>query len=140
MSEGNKWLGKKRKIRSSPEIEKEKENAETSPSATQQQSKEPKEQVTPSLNTTSVTDCSVITALMRTEEEYSETNLNKGVSKINTTDSDTYWTMTAKLKESEIQWHTYKNKTLKPIKGMTRGFHETFSKVNIMEDLKEKWI
>lgn len=101
--------------RKSSEIEKENEDICQHYST---KSKEPKEQA-PS-PTTDVTDYSVIKTLMQasTNKEYKVTTLNNAVWKINTPDSDTYRTITAKLKESEIQWYTYENNTLRPIKVM----------------------
>lgn len=110
------------------------------PAAAAPANKNNKEKQPPPINIIGVTNYSDIQFLMKsvTDKEYKVTALNNDVWKINTFDSDTYRTLSMKLKVEGIQWFSYEDKNSRPINVMARGLHPTCAIDDIISDLKSK--
>lgn len=70
--------------------------------------------------------------------DYNITILNNDVWEINVFDPDAYRALTRVLNAGNIQWHTYENKSERPIRVMARGIHASYTKDDIMNDLNKK--
>lgn len=133
-----KRFSRKRKTESSPEV------AQTSAKETQnygeQKRSQPKERPPPPINITGITNYDIVHTLMKTvtNKDYKITALNNNIWKINTPDSDIYRALMTKLKREQLQWFTYENKNVRPIKVMARGLHATCAKEDIIENLQQK--
>lgn len=66
------------------------------------------------------------------------TSYNNNVWKINAPDSNSYRLISSHLTNEGMQWHSYEDKTVRPIKVMARGLHPSCDENEIVLDLTNK--
>lgn len=73
-----------------------------------------------------------------TNNECKYTSYNNNVWKINVQDSEAYRAITEELTKNKIQWHTYEDKNIRPIKIMAKGLHPSCDEDEIIADVTSK--
>lgn len=73
-----------------------------------------------------------------TKEECKYTSYNNNVWKVNVANSDIYRKITEELTKNKIQWHSYENRSLRPIRVMARGLHPSCEESEICSDLMDR--
>jgi Associated with zinc fingers len=73
-----------------------------------------------------------------TNAEYKFASHNNNVWKINVTDRNAYRCITETLSTKAIEWHSYEDKSNRPIKVMVRGLHPSCDPEEICSDLTSK--
>lgn len=134
---------KKRKADESPELDKSGTNNVSSTATMALNGKtdrEVKEKNPPPINIVGVNDFNKIRSLMTsvTTKEYKMVSMNNNVWKINTTDIESYRTLTKKLTEEQYEWYSFENKNCRDFKVMARGIHSSCESAEIVTDLQEK--
>lgn len=76
--------------------------------------------------------------LQITKEECKYQSLNNNIWKLNVISSEAYRKITDELTKRKIQWHSYEDKSSRPIKVMARGLHPSCDEKEIVLDLKDK--
>lgn len=71
-------------------------------------------------------------------KDYKIVALNNDVWKINTHDPESYKSLSKGLNEEKLQWYTYENKNVRPIRVMVRGLHSSCPSEDIINDLKSQ--
>lgn len=122
---------KKRKATESPEkvIDSPKKPSE----------KTPKHIKPPPVILSNVDDYSAVKNKIDTGKfDYKTIMLNSKQIKINVNSAEEYRKLTALVKETDLEWHTYENKSCRPIRVMVRNLHQSTSCDEISNELKER--
>jgi hypothetical protein len=64
--------------------------------------------------------------------------LHSGDIKINAEEEKDYRYITRALNQTNIEWYSFKNKLMRPIKVMARNIHASCSAEDVMKDLQNK--
>lgn len=93
-----------------------------------------KQHIPPSIIVSGIETFGVLKEMIKeiTTKECKYTSHNNNVWKLNVPDSDTYRATTNELTKRKIQWHTYEDKTERPIKVMAKGLHPSCEESDIV--------
>lgn len=125
----NRRSTKKRKAQSSPETSLHEHNRTLKSTETTNIVKEVntplKQHVPPPIIATGVKTFGDLKKITQNEinNECKFTSHKNNVWKINVLDSESYRKITEELTRNKIQWHTYEEKNIRPIKVMAKGLH-----------------
>lgn len=93
----------------------------------------------PPINITNIDNYHCIYELINnTTKNFNATILNNGTFKINVENEEEYRKLTKILKKNKIEWYSYENDQLRPIKMMAREIHPSCDPEDILKDLRDK--
>lgn len=92
----------------------------------------------PPIILSNVEDYNVVKEKLNPENlEYKTAMMSNQQIKINVSSADEYRKLTALINDTNLEWHTYENKSTRHIKVMVRNLHPSTSTEDIMNELKE---
>lgn len=129
---------KKRKAGSSPEVAPQHEpNRKAQPKAEKQTISK---RAPPPINITGVTDYNSLRRILKTTiaTEFKVTSLRNDAWKIKINDAEGYRAVSQKLNNEKVQWHTYEDKSERPLRVVARGLHPSCAKEDVIGDLRDR--